>query len=111
MHVKFIISGVIPSHVCKVLKSKKHRWDDIGRELGIDHIYQQMIKQDKSASEFDLLKQIIDEWIRSKCSPVKWSTIHDILLKKQWNYELQKLEQYLQKGTCSYFAVICICCI
>ncbi len=76
----YIVNSVTLKDAFDRLKRVSHRWDDIGRELGVPFSFRKRLKKEGVMSTDEgKLEEVLDNWIESQSTPVAWETITDML--------------------------------
>ncbi len=66
--------------VYDIFKHNSADWDSFGRELKVSINYQRELSMIPTGVSADYkLYLVIHKWVESKCSPVNWSTVRQVL--------------------------------
>ena len=92
-----IVDSVTLRSVYDCLQKVSHKWDDIGRELGVPLSYRKGLRMVGASSTNDgKLEEVLDKWIESKSTPVSWETVTDMLRKLDLNNIADEIQQWRQ---------------
>ncbi len=101
-----IVNSITLKGVYDCLQKVSHRWDDIGRELGVPLNYRKGLRMVGASSTNDgKLEEVLDKWIESKSTPVSWETFTDMLRKLDLNNIADEIQQWRQNCNFNFYIV------
>ena len=79
--------------VYRLLKSKSHKWNKIGRGLGVDFGVRNSLKK-KELDDEGKLEEVLYKWTESRCSEVSYDHLIEVLKELRFNDVVEMVKSF-----------------